>query len=289
MTNLMILRRTKEQVLLQKVRTSAERVEMYRSAAVFPDIQEADLLRTTIQISDAPPALQMPDGDSSQDRSVTDAENAIRLYQYLGEMTRTQASDSRLWAALSHTTFWEYTQKRWPVPKEAQHDQRGGNPVTFILQHWFVEGGGKAALARHAISRLWWAAHLTKAPWEKDRDLAIFEQADKWRFTRLMLRYQQIYVDVMERDFGSDLRLRSCFLAAIEKWLPKVGRKGDLSSESAKRINLVLKGRSLGALKVGDMFTVCDRIVENVARQLSPAVARGGTSLIQPDNSSQVP
>lgn len=289
MQSLMLLRSTKVQFLREQVRCSTERVETYRSAVEFPFIQETDLLPTTVEVSDAPVQLRIPDGDSPKDRSSTDVENAILLYEYLGPMKRTQASDPRLWAALSHTTFWRYTQKRWPVPANGHDGLPGEKPANLILQHWFIEGGGKAALSRQAISRLWWAAHLTKAPWEEDRDLAIFEQEDKWRFLRLLLGYQQIYQDVMERDFGSDLRLRTCFLAAIEKWLPKVGPKGDLSINAAKQVNLVLKWRSLGTLKVEDLFAVCDRIVENVANQLGPAKARGGTSPAQPDALPQLP
>jgi hypothetical protein len=67
-----------------------------------------------------------------------------------------------------------------------------------VLRHWFVpEGASKAALRTHAISRLWWAAYLTYAPWDRDPELVVFKTADRFRFTRILLKQQQIYFDLV--------------------------------------------------------------------------------------------
>jgi hypothetical protein len=69
-------------------------------------------------------------------------------YEYLPDLNRTQAADSRLWVTLAHTTFWEYVRARWGDDDKAKLR-------TAVFRHWFVpEGGSKAALRTQAISRL---------------------------------------------------------------------------------------------------------------------------------------
>ena len=76
-----------------------------------------------------------------------------------------------------------------------------------MLDHWFISGKGLAALRRNAVARLWWAAHLTCAPWESDPKLAPFKNADRYFYTKVLLRSQQVFQDTIERDFGRDPEL----------------------------------------------------------------------------------
>ena len=49
-----------------------------------------------------------------------DIENMKIIYENLKDLTDSQASDERLWAGLSHTKFWDYMQKRWPLPNDPE-------------------------------------------------------------------------------------------------------------------------------------------------------------------------
>ena len=54
--------------------------------------------------------LKMPD-----ENNLYDIENTEIIYTALEGLTPSQASDERLWVALTHKYFWEYMRKRWPV------------------------------------------------------------------------------------------------------------------------------------------------------------------------------
>lgn len=248
--------------LRQRATSDPQMLETYASASSFSGIDEDDLLITTISVPDAPPMLMAPAG-TAQDVASHDADNAILLYNYLATLNRTQAADPRLWVTLAHVTFWDYVRARWG---EDDSDKLR----TAILRHWFVpEGASKAALRTHAISRLWWAAHLTHAPWERDHDLLVFKTADRFRFTRILLKRQQIYFDLIERDFGSDLRLRTCILDALDRHLPHVSWKDGLSRKASKRLNLLVKYRQMGSLDLDSLRKTCDALVADVAAGLS--------------------
>ncbi|MFY0562486.1 DUF6339 family protein [Archangium lansingense] len=261
MRTLQILRHEKVLKLHQAAEHDDTALDAYAGAPPFPGISDADLLNTTIQVPDSPPSLDV-EGRSRQKRPTRDAENAILVYRYLGALTRTQAADTRLWVSLAHTTFFEYVKARWGDDDRAELKKA-------VLRHWFAPRGlSKAALRTQAISRLWWAAHLTHAPWMKNPELEVFKTADEFRFTRILFRQQQIYMDLIERDYGSDLRLRACLLDSLDRHLGRVSRKDDLSSETSKSLNLLLKHRQIASLELGALRAVCDEVVLKVAALL---------------------
>ena len=85
-----------------------------------------------------------------------DFENSQKIFLAYKDMNPVQATDVRIWAYLSHVTFWDYMRRRYPVEEQLESD-RG----SFILQHWFIESVNVKNLLRHGISLLWWGAYLT--------------------------------------------------------------------------------------------------------------------------------
>ena len=83
-----------------------------------------------------------------------DIENMKIIYDNLKNLTDSQASDERLWAGLSHTKFWDYMQKRWPLPNDPEKWEK------HILQHYFFAHGARSTVL-NGIARLWWYARLT--------------------------------------------------------------------------------------------------------------------------------
>ena len=250
--------------LLRTAVTQASRLDEYRSAAHCGFVDSSELLPTAVLVPDEPPELVEPPADATERaRSATDVGNATLVHQYLRSLSRTQAADERLWTTLSHTVFWTYTRARWPVGADDEKAQ------TAVLRHWFVpRGGSKSALRTQAISRLWWAGHLTWAPWEQSAELEVFRDADPYKYTRILLRNQQFYFDTIERNYGSSLRLRTCLLDALDRHLPSVTRKDALSKATAKRLNLMLGHRQLGGMPLDDLRTACDRLVAGIAASL---------------------
>ena len=231
---------------------------IYSRGDHYPLPPDSPMLKTLIEVPSDPPELRA--GDS---RAEDDAENAIKIYEYLGPLERTQASDPRLWTTLTHTTFWLYSQRRWPSSDQG---------ASYILEHWFEKrGGGLGALRRNAISRLWWAAHLTVAPWDTDPELINFRSSDRFKFTRVLLSQAQVFQDVLEREYGSNLRIRILLLNALDKFMPTVSNKDSLSKDTSMRLLLVLKNRHIEALPTPEAETLIDCLVARAAERQNVA------------------
>lgn len=263
-----IVRLARMVALRERAEKDDEALGAYETATSFSEIGESDLVNTVIAVPPNAPLLVLPTKASKRSTSY-DADHAILVHDYLPDLNRTQAADARLWMTLAHTTFWDYTRARWGVKNRAKLRNS-------VLQHWFVpRSGGKSALRRHAISGLWWAAHLTRAPWDQDPALECFRSADRFHFTRVLLSQKQIYFDVVERDFGSDLRLRICFLDALAKHMPSVSWKDGLSRSSSKQVNLLVKHRQIASTPIATLRALCDSIVAREAKALAGAKDTG--------------
>lgn len=212
------------------------------------EVDDRRLLVTQINLSNVPPDLSV-----NKKKTDNEADNAIALYLYIGELNSTQAADMRLWTTLAHREFWKYSLCRWN--SDSKTDK-------YVLTHWFdSRKGGLAALRRNAISRLWWAASLTVAPWEKDVELSVYKVSDRFVFTKILLSQQQIFQDVMERLFGSNLRLRICWLRALSLSVPKVSKKDDLSKLIAKNLSIIIKTKQLETLTVLELEKVFSKLI----------------------------
>lgn len=108
-------------------------------------------------------------------RSKEDLANAIKLYEYFHELPLTLAADEKFWAYLTHTSFWDYMCKRWPI-SEAE-----GNEIEFIKTRYFFSSKSKS-FYRNGLSRLWWFAYLTYDSAKKD----------PYQYTRVILQYQDL-------------------------------------------------------------------------------------------------
>lgn len=170
-----------------------------------PTISESDLWSSTISVEGKPPVLLVP----AEDPASGDLANAIQLHDYYKNIDETQASDPRLWTYLSHIEFRSYSLKRWGLAKPiAEMDLfEKTKAINFLLEHWFISGNDRD-LRRHAIARLWWAAHLTYAPWESDPEFfGELKNEDPYFYTRILLSTQDIYQQLLERAMGRSNRI----------------------------------------------------------------------------------
>ncbi len=158
------------------------------------DVPDDGILQSTLPVSDDTPELN-PDVSS-------DVDNAIKLYEFLHNLDKTQASDKRLWIYLSHVTFRDYTMNRWSLKTSQEElnvssDEIKRKAINFIGERWFLSGNARS-LRRHSIARLWWAAYLTVAPWEKDPDyFGKLENTDKYLYTKVLFSTQDIVQQIL--------------------------------------------------------------------------------------------
>ena len=206
---------------------------------------QSDLLDSHIEVQESVPWLIRPDG-----RALRDFDAAVRLFEWLPRLRRDEARDPRLWSGLALSQFSDYCRCRWPLAGDTQAR------VTSVRQHWYVLGEGLASLRRHALSRLWWAIELTKAPWEREPSLRALEVDDIYAYSRVLLGNQDVYQAFIERRFGSDARVLIPALEAI-RVQEAAGRPVGVAAKTlGKCINLVMRYRQLGELPLSEQLSL---------------------------------
>lgn len=180
-----------------------------------------------------------------------DSSNDFITAKYLFEtlkIDRIQASDSRLWITLTHRDSWSYMQKRWNL----KDSDKGTNLNNKILSRWHLDGSPRNALARNGLSRLWWAAELTYAPWEKDSELECFRCEDPYKYTKIISenKKSQALFDVLDREFGGSPLFRICYLEAFSILVDQRGLAPTIASAKLSVLfNALLIPRSVSAHK----------------------------------------
>jgi hypothetical protein len=147
-----------------------------------------------LEISDRPvgeaPLLAYDRKLKGAEKLGQDVENAIKVYDYVGSLSRAAATDPRFWSYLSLVTFAEYTNARWPLTNK--------NWSSRARSRWMVAKSRRGELVRNSISRLWWAAHLTV-----DSQLArplSKQSGDPFAYLRVLLRKEDVLLGVIDRD-----------------------------------------------------------------------------------------
>jgi|SaaInlStandDraft_7_1057024.scaffolds.fasta_scaffold04973_3 hypothetical protein len=126
-----------------------DNLELYRRGS-FEGVIKNDVstLNSDILIDDTLlKALHCNDGDR-------DIENCLLISQGIVGLTPYLARDERIWAYLTHTILLDYTRERWIIP------ENDNDAVKFISAHFFSKGS-RDIMRSNAVSRLWWAAHLS--------------------------------------------------------------------------------------------------------------------------------
>lgn len=213
--------------------------------------EENTLLSRLVDLPDQPPYLSP--------LSTDDTTNAIKVYEYL-PINGTQASDARLWVYMTHVTFKEYTASRWPI--KADQKER-------VLDRWFLTGSARG-LRRNAISRLWWATHLTVAPWETDEYFADLENEDRYVYTRAFLHMEDATSALMERRLGWSRRVLITLLEYMRTH-EDFAYKRVFYRNLLKEVNLTLGYRKIMILSFDELY----REIESIA---SDILARPGMS-----------
>lgn len=196
-----------------------------------------DTLVSTIELQGKLPVLKTP----KKDVASADIENAIKIHEYYKGIDETQASDPRFWIYLTHADFRKYALARWGLPgsyKDLKSEEDVKKAINFITEHWFVSGNDRD-LRRNALARLWWAAHLTYAPWERDPEFfGDLKIKDPYYFTRVLLSTQDIYQQVLERAMGRSDRI----LITVLEYLgenKKFAQSREKIRELMKELNLI--------------------------------------------------
>lgn len=230
----------------------------------FPLVDEKDCLSSTIEIPSKIPILKTPKNDPAS----ADLENAIVLHSYYPNLDETQASDPRLWTYLSHVDFRRYTLARWGLkgaPKDILKDgDSKQKAITYLQEHWFSTYNDLKGLRRNAIARLWWAAHLTYAPWERDPQFfSSLKKDDPYYYTRVLFQTQDIYQSVLERALGRSEHILISILDYLAR-NPEFSNVRNNVRSLVKELNLVYGTKKIIALDQKQLATLIQRIAADV-------------------------
>ena len=139
-----------------------------------------------------------------EDFSLKISENPEKDYvANLKNITDSQASDERLWAGLSHGYFWDYMQKRWPIPNKKDKQ------ANFILQHYFFNNGARSTVL-NGIARLWWYGRLFYDETNESNPYELIEYMGKDLNGKAYM--------LLGSNFSSNRRIVRIFLYTIKKY-----------------------------------------------------------------------
>jgi len=219
---------------------------------------KGSLLQSAIEVSGKAPILKIP----KKNIVLSDVENAILLHEYYKAIDETQASDSRLWTYLSHIQFRKYAIARWGFGKsfkDFKDESEKIKGINYFSEHWFVNGNDRD-LRRHALARLWWAAHLTYAPWEREPEFFNdLKKKDPYYYTKVLLSTQDIYQQVLERSMGRSPRILISILDYLDTHKKFADSRENIRA-LAKELNLVYGVKKIIALDRKSLESLIVRI-----------------------------
>jgi len=232
------------------------------------EVEDANLLSSTIKVEGKPPTLKTPKADPVS----SDLDNAIALYEYYKNLDETQASDPRLWVYLSHVEFRKYSLSRWGLKVslvDLKDEDEKQKAINYILEHWFILNGNDRDLRRHAIARLWWAAYLTRSPWETDPDFFIdLKKDDPYYYTRVLLSTQDIYQQVLERAMGRSNRILISVLDFLGEH-PEFAKSRERVRSLMKELNLVYGTKKIIMLDRQSLKSIIEKTASEINTQVT--------------------
>lgn len=156
-----------------------ELLKLYKDAR-FP-FEEENILENRRILVETTPELKEPNGEN-----LYEYENARSLFEAYKDLSRTQATDARMWTYMSHVQYWDYMRVRWPSdPNKDKTDL-----AKYILDHWYVNGISAKSISRHGIASLWWGAFVT---YDGNRE-------DKYELTKELFSRQDYKRHLLERS-----------------------------------------------------------------------------------------
>lgn len=170
--------------------------------------------------------------------TATDIENAIAIYEHL-RLQPYQAADMRLWVSLTHYTYWDYMQYRWPIKDK--------NRRSNILSRYF---DGEKPFSRNGLARLWWSVHLTVDDTAKT-------DTERYRYTKLFWNDQDKVDNLSSYNLCHIKPLLWAVLATYERHSDKFTNR-EKRRLFIKRFNQFGGIKSFGALSKDQLFDIVE-------------------------------
>lgn len=138
------------------------------------DLELLEIYKTEVYINHSKDMVY-----DEKNQSSCDIKNAVYMYEQYKNIPIELASEEGFWVYLSHTEFFEYMQKRWPVKMKDEEINLPTIEKRYFLRNGFYNNG---------LSRLWWAAHLTYNA----------GVSDPYKYTKIAMKEQERMVLLLQ-------------------------------------------------------------------------------------------
>lgn len=178
-----------------------------------------------------------------------DASNGPAVFEYIGALDASNASDPRLWTFLAFNTYRAYMEQRWPLVGEANWKNRA-------RARWLLRGTTRGRLVRHGISRLWWVTNLT---YDVKREHALSKlDDDPYAYARAAFRNEDRINALFDREAGAIAPVTRAVLEHAAK--NSVFAKDNHVRAVMKELTLILGFRDLGLLDSSALTQLIDEV-----------------------------
>ena len=155
--------------------------------------------------------FELYDLDSDLSPGEIDLNNCKILYEKLQFLSESQACDERLWAGLSHSTFYGYMRKRWRYgygkkPKEAKKESGE------ILTRFFYKSYGRNGFYRNSLSKCWWVGRNT---YNQNNTINHFENLDIIGSNDLSSKITELFFNF---NFSSNTYILNAVIDALRQF-----------------------------------------------------------------------
>jgi hypothetical protein len=183
-----------------------------------------------------------------------DIENCLLISQGIVGLTPYLARDERIWAYLTHTILLDYTRERWSIPEDDD------DAIKFISAHFFSKGN-RDTMRSNAVSRLWWAAHLSS----KVKDLSLEDALN------ILLYTQDIRGAIIERPTVS---INSAIFSSVIKVMndsyntkEKKFLNREVNRNSMKDLNFIAGAKLLQGMSDKDVLHIVNGCFQKSANK----------------------
>jgi hypothetical protein len=194
-----------------------------------------------------------------------DAANGPAVFEYVGALDPSNASDPRLWTFMAFKTYRLYMEERWPLIGQSNWKNRAQN-------RWLLKGTTRGKLVRHGIARLWWVTNLT---YDAKCEYSLSKvDDDPFAYARAVFRNEERILALFDREAGAMSSVVRSVLEHVGK--SSIYERDNHMRKLMKELTLVMGFRDLGVLSTTELDGLIEEVrphYENEADSLT-----GGTA-----------
>ena len=195
-----------------------------------------------------------------------DFENSVKIHDAM-RINRVQASDERLWSYLCHVPYFKFVKERYKPQRDMQEldlerfyeykDDKDRITIRNYLKNRFFTSTDNRSLRRNGVAFLWWAAELTKEPWEEYEGIPESGK-EKYHYTKIILDEPDIYASTFERTIGKEPKIVFPLLDLIQE--NELGR--NQYRELIKKINSDAHIIHFSLMQYGDVRKKLETLID---------------------------